>query len=95
MLIQHPAMLSENMVSLYFFLLPQRCRISHRRQRASLLHWNLTIPTSRWPRRRTLVVLAGLPTVRFDFSVFYTTSLGQKNTPLVSQRGIKDYNVLI
>ena len=161
MLIQHPAVLSENMVSLYFFLSPQRYRISHRRQCASLLHWNLTIPpslwpdrelrkshcpylafntaagcnpafasakplsppmgfmacsrrldqtgmylkneysvfkghpVSRWPRRRTLVVLAGLPTVRFDFSVFYTTSLGQKNTPLVSQRGIKDYTILI
>ena len=27
MLIQHPAVLSEIMVSLYFFLLPQRCRI--------------------------------------------------------------------
>ena len=34
------------MVSLYFFLSPQRCRISHRRQCASLLHWNLTIPPS-------------------------------------------------
>ena len=51
MLIQHPAVLSENMVSLYFFLLPQRCRISHRRQCASLLHWNLTIPPSLWPDR--------------------------------------------
>ncbi|EEU97939.1 hypothetical protein FAEPRAA2165_00524 [Faecalibacterium duncaniae] len=29
------------------------------------------------------------------FSVFYTARLRQKNTPLVSQRGIKDYNVLI
>jgi hypothetical protein len=29
------------------------------------------------------------------FSVFYTAGLRQKNTPLVSQRGIKDYNVLI
>ena len=28
------------------------------------------------------------------FSVFYTTSLGQKNTPLVSQRGIKDDSIL-
>ena len=51
MLIQHPAALSENMVSLYFFLSPQRCRISHRRQCASLLHWNLTIPPSLWPDR--------------------------------------------
>ena len=51
MLIQHPAVLSENMVSLYFFLSPQRCRISHRRQCASLLHWNLTIPPSLWPDR--------------------------------------------
>ena len=51
MLIQHPAVLSENIVSLYFFLLPQRCRISHRRQCASLLHWNLTIPPSLWPDR--------------------------------------------
>ena len=131
------------MVSLYFFLSPQRCRISHRRQCASLLHWNLTIPPSLWPdrelrkshcpclaltpppvairhlplqnryrpdgfmvcsrkldqtgmylkneysvfkehpvscwpRRRTLVVLAGLPAVRFDFSVFYAAGLGQK-----------------
>ena len=161
------------MVSLYFFLSPQRYRISHRRQCASLLHWNLTIPpslwpdrelrkyhcpclaltpppvairhlllrnryrpdglhgvqskarpnrnvpeewvfsfqgtsglsslqskfnknppVSRWPRRRTLVVLAGLPTVRFDFSVFYTAGLGQINTPLVSQRGIKDDSIL-
>ena len=48
---QHPAVLSENMVSLYFFLSPQRCRISHRRQCASLLHWNLTIPPSLWPDR--------------------------------------------
>ena len=39
------------MVSLYFFLSPQRCRISHRRQCASLLHWNLTIPPSLWPDR--------------------------------------------
>ena len=158
MLIQHPAVLSENMVSLYFFLSPQRCRISHRRQCASLLHWNLTIPpslwpdrelrkyhcpcpaltpppvairhlllrnryrpdglhgvqskarpnrnvpeegvfsfqgtsglsslqskfnknppTSRWPRRRTLVVLAGLPTVRFDFfSVLYNQLRAKK-----------------
>ena len=51
MLIQNPAVLSENMVSLYFFLSPQRCRISHRRQCASLLHWNLTIPPSLWPDR--------------------------------------------
>ena len=51
MLIQHPAVLYENIVSLYFFLLPQRCRISHRRQCASLLHWNLTIPPSLWPDR--------------------------------------------
>ena len=51
MLIQHPAVLSENIVSLYFFLLPQRCRISHRRQCASLLHWNLTIQPSLWPDR--------------------------------------------
>ena len=43
MLIQHPAVLSENMVSLYFFLSPQRCRISHRRQCASLLHWKLSL----------------------------------------------------
>ena len=28
--------------------------------------------------RRTLVVLAGLPTVLFDFSVFYTAGMGQK-----------------
>lgn len=35
--------------------------------------------------------------IRFvlTFSVFYTAGLRQKNTPLVSQRGIKDYNVLI
>ena len=51
MLIQHPAVLSENMVSLYLFLSPQRYRISYRRQCASLLHWNLTIPPSLWPDR--------------------------------------------
>ena len=56
--------------------------------------FNKNPPVSRWPRRRTLVVLAGLPTVRFDFSVFYTAGLGQKNTPLVSQRGIKDDSIL-
>lgn len=160
MLIQHPAALSENMVSLYFFLSPQRCRISHRRQCASLLHWNLTIPpslwpdrelrkyhcpclaltpppvairhlllrnryrpdglhgvqskarpnrnvpeewvfsfqgtsglsslqskfnknppVSRWPRRRTLVVLAGLHTVRFDFFSVLYSRIEAKNTP--------------
>ena len=160
MLIQHPAVLSENIVSLYFFLLPQRCRISHRRQCASLLHWNLTIPpslwpdrelrkyhcpclaltpppvairhlllrnryrpdglhgvqskarpnrnvpeewvfsfqgtsglsslqskfnknppVSRWPRRRTLVVLAGLPTVRFDFFSLLCSRIGAKKIP--------------
>lgn len=160
MLIQHPAVLSENMVSLYFFLSPQRCRISHRRQCTSLLHWNLTIPpslwpdrelrkyhcpclaltpppvairhlllrnryrpdglhgvqskarpnrnvpeewvfsfqgtsglsslqskfnknppVSRWPRRRTLVVLAGLPTVRFDFFSVLCSRIGAKKIP--------------
>ena len=39
------------MVSLYFFLVPQRSGISHKRQCASLLHWNLTIPPSLWPDR--------------------------------------------
>lgn len=57
--------------------------------------FNKNPPVSRWPRRHTLVVLAGLPTVRFDFSVSYVVGLGQKNTPLVSQQGIIDYNVLI
>lgn len=149
------------MVSLYFFLSPQRCRISHRRQYASLLHWNLTIPpslwpdrelrkyhcpclaltpppvairhlllrnrchpdglhgvqskarpnrnvpeewvfsfqgtsglsslqskfnknppVSRWPRRRTLVVLAGLPTVRFDFFSVLCSRIGAKKYPV-------------
>ena len=32
--------------------------------------------------------------VRFDFSVFYTAGLRQKNTPLVSQRGIEDDSIL-
>ena len=41
-----------------------------------------------------MVVLAGLPTVRFDFSVFYTAEFGQKNTPLVSQRDIEDDSIL-
>ena len=169
MLIQHPAALSENMVSLYFFLSPQRCRISHRRQCASLLHWNLTIPPSLWPDRelrkyhcpcfrrhpfgicfcetaiapmgfmacsrrldqtgmylkneysvfkghpdfrpykvsltRILRFRVGLvgalwlslqDYIRFvlTFSVFYTAGLRQKNTPLVSQRGIKDDSIL-
>lgn len=173
MLIQHPAALSENMVSLYFFLSPQRCRISHRRQCASLLHWNLTIPPSLWPDRelrkyhcpcpaltpppvaiRHLLlrnryrpmgfmacsrrldqtgmylkneysVFKGHPDFRpykvsltrilrfrvglvgalwlslqdyirfvLTFSVFYTAGLRQKNTPLVSQRGIKDDSIL-
>ena len=173
MLIQHPAVLSENMVSLYFFLSPQRCRISHRRQCASLLHWTLTIPPSLWPdrelrkyhcpclalhRRRlqsgicfceTAIapmgfmacsrrldqtgmylkneysVFKGHPDFRpykvsltrilrfrvglvgalwlslqdyirfvLTFSVFYTAGLRQKNTPLVSQRGIKDDSIL-
>ena len=40
--------------------------------------FNKNPPVSRWPRRRTLVVLAGLPTVLFDFSVFYTAGMGQK-----------------
>lgn len=48
--------------------------------------FNKNPPISCWPCRRTLVVLAGLPAVRFDFSVFYTAGLRQKNTPLVSQR---------
>ena len=43
--------------------------------------FNKNPPISRWHRRRTLVVLAGLPTVRFDFSVFYTTSLAHKKIP--------------
>ena len=29
------------------------------------------------------------------FPILCAAGLGQKNTPLVSQRGIKDYNVLI
>lgn len=29
--------------------------------------FNKSSPIPRWPRRRTLVVLVGLPTVRFDF----------------------------
>ena len=35
--------------------------------------------------------------IRFvlTFSVFIQPDWGKKNTPLVSQRGIKDYNVLI
>lgn len=37
--------------SRFFFLVPQRCRISHRRQCAALLHWNLAIPPSLWPDR--------------------------------------------
>ena len=33
---------------------------------------NKSSPITRWPRRRALVVLVGLPTVRFDFfSVLY------------------------
>ena len=36
-------------------------------------------------------------TARFvlTFPMSYAVGLGQKNTPLVSQRGIKDYNILI
>ena len=56
--------------------------------------FNKNPTVSRWPRRRTLIVLVGPPTVRFDFSVFYTAGMGQKNTPLVSQRGIKDDSIL-
>lgn len=40
--------------------------------------FNKNPPISCWPCRRTLVVLAGLPAVRFDFSVFYTAGLRQK-----------------
>lgn len=29
--------------------------------------FNKSSPITRWPRRRALVVLVGLPTVRFDF----------------------------
>ena len=156
-----------------FFLSPQRCRISHRRQCASLPHWNLTIPLSLWPdrelrkshcpclaltpppvairhlllrnryrpdglhgvqskarpnrnvpeewvfsfqgtsglsslqskfnknppvsrwsRRRTLVVLVGPPAARSNlFSVLFSL-IEAKNTPLVSQRGIKDDSIL-
>lgn len=32
--------------------------------------FNKSSPIPRWPRRRTLVVLVGLPTVRFDFLDF-------------------------
>ena len=45
------------------------------------LYFHKIPPLSRWPRRRTLVVLAGLPTVRFDFSVSYAAGLGQKKIP--------------
>ena len=35
--------------------------------------FNKSSPITRWPRRRALVVLVGLPTVRFDFfSVLYS-----------------------
>ena len=51
-------------------------------------------PVSRWPRRRTLVVLVGLPTVRFDFFSVLYSQIGEKNTPLVSQRGIEDDSIL-
>jgi hypothetical protein len=57
--------------------------------------FNKNPPIPRWHRRRTLVVLAGLHTVRFDFFSALCSLIGQKNTLLVSQRGIKNYNVLI
>ena len=57
--------------------------------------FNKNPPVSRWPRRRTLVVLAGLHTVRFDFFSVLCSRIGaKKNTSLVSQRGIEDDSIL-
>ena len=42
----------------------------------------------RWPRRRTLVVLAGLPTICFDFFNALCSLIGAKKYSLVSQRGM-------
>ena len=47
----------------------------------------------RWPRRRTLVVLAGLPTICFDFFNALCSLIGAKKYSLVSQRGIKDDSI--
>ena len=47
----------------------------------------------RWPRRRTLVVLAGLPTICFGFFNALCSLIGAKKYSLVSQRGIKDDSI--
>ena len=41
-----------------------------------------------------MVVLAGLPAVRFDFFSTLCSRIRTKNTPLVSQRGIEDDSIL-
>lgn len=45
--------------------------------------FNKSSPIPRWPRRRTLVVLVGLPTVRFDFFSALCSLMGVKKRPVV------------
>ena len=56
--------------------------------------FNKSSPITRWPRRRALVVLVGLPTVRFDFFSALCSLMGVKNAPLFFQRGIEDISIL-
>ena len=56
--------------------------------------FNKSSPITRWPRRRALVVLVGLPTVRFDFFSALCSLMGVKNAPLFFQRGIEDVSIL-
>ena len=56
--------------------------------------FNKSSPIPRWPRRRTLVVLVGLPTVRLDFFSALCSLMGVKNTPLFFQRSIEDVSIL-
>ena len=57
--------------------------------------FNKSSPIPRWPRRRTLVVLVGLPTVRFDFFSALCSLMGGKKRPVVFfQRGIEDVSIL-
>lgn len=56
--------------------------------------FNKNSPIPRWPHRRTLFVLVGLPTVRFDFFSALCSLMGVKNAPLFFQRGIEDVSIL-